>query len=157
MSRVGKCITYVALVGVVVLIGVANAEVFKWTDANGKVHYSDRKMDSSAVNLNVTTGAASLGESEYSVEQRLMEQKKYLSYLASERLERKEKRVELEQQQAKKKKYCASLQNQLKDYIEENVRWYVLNERSGERQFVSDFDIDLHKQELRKEIKSSCS
>jgi uncharacterized protein (DUF1015 family) len=86
-----------------------------------------------------------------------MEQKKYLSYLASERLERKEKRVELEQQQAKKKKYCASLQNQLKDYIEENVRWYVLNERSGERQFVSDFDIDLHKQELRKEIKSSCS
>ncbi|MCZ6565219.1 MAG: hypothetical protein O6852_03690 [Gammaproteobacteria bacterium] len=32
-----------------------------------------------------------------------MEQKKYLSYLASERLERKEKRVELEQQQAKKR------------------------------------------------------
>lgn len=91
MSRVGKCITYVALVGVVVLIGVANTEVFKWTDANGKVHYSDRKMDSSAVNLNVTTGAASLGESEYGVAQRLMEQKKYLSYLASERLERRRK------------------------------------------------------------------
>jgi len=54
MCRDGKYIGYTAFLGVAVLNGAANAEVFKWTDANGRVHYSDRKIYSSAVNLNIT-------------------------------------------------------------------------------------------------------
>lgn len=157
MSRVGRLICKVVLISFVALNGAAYAEVFKWVDANGKVHYSDRKIDASAVELNVSTGAASLGQSSQNVEQRLMQQKKYLNYLQSERLERKEKRAEIEQQKAKQKKYCASLQDQLRSYIEENVRWYELNEESGERSFISDDVLEKRKQELRAEINTSCS
>ena len=157
MSRIGKLISKVVLINFVALNGAAYAEVFKWVDANGKVHYSDRKNDASAVELNVSTGAASLGQSSQNVEQRLMQQKKYLNYLESERLERKEKRAKVEQQKAKQKKYCTSLQDQLRSYIEENVRWYELNEESGERSFISDDDLEKRKQELRAEINISCS
>lgn len=157
MSKVGRLICRIVLISFVVLNGAAFAEVFKWVDEYGKVHYSDRKIDASAVELNVSTGAASLGQSSQDVEQRLMQQKKYLNYLQSERLERKEKRVELEQQKAKQKKYCASLQDRLKSYIEENVRWYELNKESGERTFISDAELEKRKQELQAEINSSCS
>ncbi len=34
-----------------VLCGAVNAEVYKWTDSSGKVHYSDKKMMKSAADI----------------------------------------------------------------------------------------------------------
>ena len=58
MIRVGSLICAITCFGFSLLSGNVFAEVYKWVDANGKVHYSDRKVDSAAVKLNVSTGAA---------------------------------------------------------------------------------------------------
>ena len=157
MSRVGKLIYTSALIVFVLMSGAAYADVFKWVDANGKVHYSDRKTNASAEKLNITTGTTSLGQSSQDVEQRMMQQKKYLNYLQSERLDRKEKRAEEEKQKAKHKKYCATLRDQLKSYTEDHVNWYDLDDETGERRYLSDGELEKLKQDLRAEIKSSCS
>ena len=157
MSGIGNLLCGVMLIGIAGLNGVAYAEVFKWVDANGKVHYSDHKTDASAEQLNVTTEASAIEQSDQGVEQRLMQQQKYLNYLQSERLKRQEKREELKQQKAQKKQYCSSLQDQLRNYEEGRVRWYELDKQSGERNFISDDVLEKRKQELRAEIKSSCS
>ena len=60
MKRVG--IITIVLLGLIVLNGAAHAEIFKWVDANGKVHYSDRKMNTKAQQLNVKTGTATIGQ-----------------------------------------------------------------------------------------------
>ena len=157
MSRVGKLINIAVLITFVLASGTASAEIFKWVDGNGKVHYSDRKTDSSAEKLNVTTGTTSLGQSSQDVEQRMMQQKKFLNYLQSERLDRKEKRAKEENQKAKLRKYCATLQDQLKSYTEDHVNWYDFDEETGERRYLSDSELEKLKQDLRAEIKSSCS
>ena len=66
MSRVG--LTTIAILGFALLSGTAQAEIFKWVDANGKVHYSDRKMAIQAQKLNVKTGAATIGQNAKDVE-----------------------------------------------------------------------------------------
>ena len=154
MKRVG--IIIVTLLGLFVLSGVAHAEIFKWVDANGKVHYSDRKSSTQAQTLNVKTGASTLDQTSDDVEQRLLYQQKYVNYLQSERLERQEKRQQAQQAADKKKKLCAALQDQLKSYNQGKFRWYELDEASGERKYLSDEQIEAKKQELQKEIKSNC-
>ena len=156
-TSVGKIICSSFFISLLFISGNASAEIYKWVDANGKVHYSDRKVDAAAIKLNTSTGATTLGQSSQDVEQRLMQQKKYLNYLSTERAERQEKRQALEQQKAKQKKYCAAIQDQLRSYTEEHTRWYELDEQTGERQYISDAELESRKQELQAEIKSSCS
>lgn len=154
MKRVG--IITIALLGLIVLNGVAHAEIFKWVDANGKVHYSDRKINNQAQTLNMKTGASTLDQTSDDIEQRLMYQQKYVNYLQSERLERKEKRQQAQQAADKKKKLCAALTDQLKSYNQGKYRWYELDDASGERKYLTDDQIEAKKQELQTEIKSNC-
>ncbi len=155
MNRVG--VVGIALLGFILLSGAAHAEIFKWVDANGKVHYSDRKISTQAQKVNVKTGASTIGQDTQSVEQRLVQQKKYVNFLQSERLERQEKRQEAQQEKDKKHKLCAAMQDQLKGYTHGNYRWYELDEKSGDRQYLADDQIEAKKQELQAEIKSNCS
>ena len=157
MTRVGKIICSSIFISFLLISSNASAEIYKWVDANGKVHYSDRKVDAAAVKLDVSTGATSIGKSSQDVEQRLMQQKKYLNYLSTERVERQEERHALEQEKAKQKKYCAAIKDQLRNYTEVHARWYELDEQTGERKYISDAELETRKQELQAEIKSSCS
>lgn len=154
MNRVGMI--GIALLGFVFISSAVHAEVFKWVDENGKVHYSDRKISSKAQKVNVKTGAQTLGQDGQEVKQRLLQQQKYVNYLQSERIERQEKRQAVQQQEDKKKKLCAAMKDQLKGYTEGSYRWYELDETSGERKFLSDDQLNAKKQELRTEIKSNC-
>ena len=142
----------------ILLTSAANAEIFKWTDANGKVHYSDRKISSKAQTLNVNTGTQTLDHASQAVEERLMQQQKYVNFLQSEREERKEKREEAKQEEDKKRKLCAAMQDQIRGYSQTNYRWYELDEKSGERSFLSDDQIEAKKQQLTSELKkANCS
>lgn len=168
------------LLGLVSLSGAAQAEIFKWVDADGKVHFSDRKISSEAQKINVKTGTesssknqasknqdstadnnavnnATTTEDDQSVEQRLLQQKKYVNFLASERIERKEKRQQAKQEKDKKIKLCNAMQDQLNGYTQGNYRWYELNEETGERTFLEDDKIEAKKQQLQSDIKSNCS
>ncbi|MFK7816056.1 MAG: DUF4124 domain-containing protein [Gammaproteobacteria bacterium] len=168
MKRVG--VVGAALLGCILMSGAAHAEIFKWVDADGKVHFSDRKISSQAQKVNVKTGAKTLNKNDVdknivsnvsqddqNAEQRLLQQKKYVNFLTSERLERQEKRKEAQQEKDKKRKLCAAMQDQLNGYTQGNYRWYELNEETGERDFLADEKIEARKHELQSDIKSNCS
>ena len=157
MNQIFKLIAGAILISFAISIGIANAEIFKWVDSNGKVHYSDRKIDPSAKEIDVSTGKQSIETSNSDVGQRLANQNKYLNYLQSERLERKEKRDQQKAQRAKKNQYCATLKDQLRSFTEERARWYELDEATGDRRFISDAELDQRKNELQTEIKTNCS
>ncbi len=167
MKRIAKAV--LVLLGLIILSSTAQAEIFKWVDADGKVHFSDRKISSQAQKVNIKTGAKTLGQNDngndvnnnvvqgsQSVEQRLLEQKKYVNYLTSERLERQEKRQQAQQEKDKKQKLCNAMQDQLNGYTQGNYRWYELDEETGERIYTSDDQIEARKLELQSDIKSNC-
>jgi hypothetical protein len=155
MNRIGM--TGLVLLGLIALSSAVQAEIFKWVDANGKVHYSDRKISTQAQTVNVKTGAATLGQHGQLVEDRLMQQQKYVNFLQFERVERQEKRQEVQQEKDKKRKLCASMQDKLNGYTQGNYRWYELDEQTGERKFLADDKIEAKKQKLQSDIKSNCS
>ena len=157
MNQIFKLIAGAILISFAISIGIANAEIFKWVDSYGKVHYSDRKIDPSAKEIDVSTGKQSIETSNSDVGQRLANQNKYLNYLQSERLERKDKRDQQKAQRAKKNQYCATLKDQLRSFTEERAHWYELDETTGDRRFISDAELDKRKNELQTEIKINCS
>ena len=157
MSKDIKIKFPVILISLAIVCGSVSAEVFKWVDANGKVHYSDRKIDPSAKEIDVSTGKPSIGTSNSDVDQRLANQNKYLNYLQSERLERKEKRDQQKAQRAKKNQYCATLKDQLRSFTEERARWYELDDATGGRRYISDSELEQRKHELQTEIKTNCT
>ena len=71
-----------------------------------------------------------------------MQQKKYVNFLQSERLERQELRQEAKAAEDKKKKLCATLRDQLKSYNQGHYRWYELDEATGERAYISDVQLE---------------
>ena len=154
INRVG--IITMALLAIL-FSSAANAEIFKWVDANGKVHYSDQKFNPAAQTVNVKTGSKTLAHAEQSVEERLMQQQKYVNFLQSERVERQEKRQEAKQEEDKKRKLCVAMQDQLNGYTQGNYRWYELDEKTGERKFLADDKIEAKKQQLQSDLKSNCS
>lgn len=155
MKRVG-IITLALLT--IIFSSAASAEIFKWVDANGKVHFSDRKIDPQAQVVNVKTGAETIGHADQTVEERLMQQQKYVNFLQSERVERKDKREEAQQEEDKKRKLCVAMQDQLKGYGQGNYRWYELDEASGERKYLEGDQIEAKKRQLESELKkSNCS
>lgn len=156
------------LLGVFVLGGGAHAEIYKWVDENGKVHFSDRKIVTEAKKVNVKTGSTDSVQSsdsnqnqvdetaDNSIELRLLEKQKYVNFLKSERLERKEKREEARAEKEKQKKLCAAMQGKLQSYNQGNFRWYELDESTGERVYVPDDQVEARKIKLQSEINSNC-
>ena len=157
MNNIFKLIIGAILISFAISMGTANAEIFKWVDADGKVHYSDRKVNSNAEKLDVSTGQTTIGSSNSDINQRLANQNKYLNYLQSERLERKEQRDAIKEKKAQQKKYCASLKDQLRSFTEERTRWYELDDITGERRYISAAELDQRKQELSAKINANCS
>ena len=172
MNKVG--VIGLALLGFIFMSGAVHAEIFKWVDENGKVHFSDRKISPKAQTENVKTGAKKIDQqvdqdtnnnishndatSHYqSPEQHLLKQKKYVNFLTTERLERKEKRQAAQQEKDKKRKLCVAMQDKLKSFTDGNIRWYELDEKTGERVFASDEQIEARKKDLQTSLKSNCS
>ncbi len=170
MKRVGM--VGLALLGMIIFSSVAQAEIYKWVDENGKVHFSDRKIVTQAKKVNVKTGATTSAQaseekeqaqsietvdnSDTNVELRLLEKQKYVNFLTSERLERQEKRKQAQAEKDKKKKLCSAMKDKLQSYTEGNFRWYELDESTGERQYISDDQVEARKVKLQSEIKTNC-
>ena len=138
--------------------GTAYAEIYKWVDENGKVHYtqtppgnSAEKMDIKEQETTTTTVPGQQNQSPSSLEN----QKKYSDYLEQERLERKEKREQKKQEKAEARSKCHSVRAQLGDMEQGGILYYELDE-NGERKFVADQRIETRKNKLRDYLRKNC-
>ena len=156
MKKVG-ILTALTFIFLLFIACVAHAEIYKWVDENGKVHYSDRKSSNSAEELNVTTGTSSLGADSKDLEVQQEQTDRLLKSYEADRIERKEKREKEKQVKEKRNKYCLALKDQLRSFEEERAIWYDLDKETGERRYISDDDLKTRISELRKEINSNCS
>ena len=140
-----------------VLTSTLNAEVYKWVDENGKVHFSDKKLKSSAEKIEVKNNKPSIQPSQQqNTSNQAIKKQKYLDFLKSEREEKKEKKQKKQRQLAKQKRRCTTLKDQLKSYEENRALWYELDEETGERQYLSEEALQKEIANLRAEIKSGC-
>jgi len=133
-----------------------HAEVYKWVDENGKVHFSDKKTTSSAEKVEIKDSTKNQPSQQQGTSNQGIDKQKYLDFLESERQDKKEKKQQQQQELAQQKRRCTNLRDQLQAYEENQSLWYNLNEETGERSYISEEELQKLISDLRTEIKSSC-
>lgn len=138
---------------ILLIIGnVVCAEVYKWIDANGKVHFSQTPPDKSAEKVEIRDDRLEVDEENN--HSGIEKEKEYLEYLKQERLDRAENKAKENQKKEKLEERC---KKKLANYQDLNAggRYYELDAQ-GERIFLSNDQFDKTKKELKKFLDNYC-
>jgi hypothetical protein len=139
--------------GIIGATGVMAKEMYRWTDENGVVHYSDKKPtgqqeyqtsqvpDSAPVPVAEPAAAAPMAEEPSVAQQR--------------REEIAEKKQEARESQAQRESECAAWQAEV-DRLEPNRRVFFTNE-DGETERMDDVERVNRVAELKQKIAQNCN
>jgi hypothetical protein len=133
------------------LAATAQGEVFKWTDEDGKVHYSDKPAKDSEQLQIREAGDPGTG---VSVEQREERRRKLLQAFEEDRAKKNEQEEKQKKIQARKQRDCVVAKDRLKNY-EKSSRLYNLDNK-GNRVILSDAERQVTIDRLRSQIEKHC-
>jgi len=127
----GSAIAALLVVTTLLATGAAQAEVYRWVDENGEVHFSDRPR-SGANTVRVPKAPASAPSDAGRAER----QRRLLEAWQAERLRKQEAKSRAEEQARERRRNCAIARDNLRQYRNAGGV-YRLNEQ-GERVFMDD-------------------
>tara|TARA_R110002096_G_scaffold95817_4_gene214466 strand:+ start:534 stop:995 length:462 start_codon:yes stop_codon:yes gene_type:complete len=145
----------VLIASIAYAINLHATDVYKVIDENGRAQYTQIPpyKDAQKVKLNkVNNNINSSQEDKTSLQER---QKKYSDYLQSERLERKEKRLQAKQEKAQLASRCNSVRAELSDMNQGGILYYDLDE-NGERNYIDESIVEEKKNRLRTYLEKKC-
>ncbi|PTQ91170.1 uncharacterized protein DUF4124 [Agitococcus lubricus] len=133
---------------------MAQAEIYKWVDAQGNVHFGDKKPNSSqSETLSLPASKSSPTPSASENPNQQQRQKKLLQTLQEEReLREKETKVSLEKQN-KLKQDCAYWKDYLRNIS--SGRIYTLDNK-GERVYANDQEHETQIKQVQQQIDQYC-
>ncbi len=145
----------------VFLTPLAQAELYKWTDAQGRVHFGDQppeaaKAQRMAAPVNPppsNTAAPAAGASANSSADVLQRQKNMLRVLDEDKRARAKQQAEADAEAAKLKRACNGLREQKR--ILSGGRVYTRDDK-GEPVFFSDAQIDAERAKVEAQLKQYC-
>jgi len=135
--------------------GIAAAEIYKWTDDEGRVHYDEKPKDRASDPMVIPKQYKKSATPPPDESQRFENIRKWTDARQQEREAEKLRKAELEEKRAKREKRCNNLKNELSDIERGGISWYRLDE-NGERQYYSDEEITKERKDLEKTIKENC-
>ena len=128
--------------------GSAVAKVYKWTDANGKVHYGERPPpgttgESVRVPKSDNTSTAPVGDAE-----RRARQRKLLRAFEDDRKEREANKAKTRKQEAKLKRACEKMRKYIANEADAKFL-YRKDKQTGEKVPVSEAERSAHMSKVR--------
>ena len=133
----------------------ASAQIYKWTDERGKVHYSDKAPDKkhSIEKVNIETKRASSQKS--SSERRSLENtQRFLKVLEEEKSVKREKDKDRAKKQDKMRAYCQRLEKEISIYKEGYA--IVRYGQDGGHEYLTDEEIEVKVNKFEEKWKKSC-
>ncbi len=130
---------YIYLLSAVLLLGLWTplpaAGIYRWTDENGRTHYSDRPIPGKSKKITIPT--APPGE-DAEMEKHRLQQRKVLKAFSTERNERQSQRKQAREKAVKRERKCATAKNNLHG-ITQAQQIFRQNAQGG-RDYLSDRD-----------------
>lgn len=122
------------------LLAVSNiqAEVYRWVDEQGKVHFSDRPKSGGAQRLEISEpepDSRGIDQQQLDAERKI-QQERMLDAYREEREARQQERLKAEAEERQRSKNCAYARNRLREYG--NARLYQPQEDGGRRYLDSE-------------------
>jgi len=149
-----KRLFYLTLL-LIVSLPLAQAEIYKWVDDNGQVHYSeqapDRKRAAKEIHLPKHTSQVA----PVSPAQRKQKRDNLLRAFEEERNLRKEAKAKKDQDEARNRHNCIRARDKLKNYQRATVL-YDLDEK-GARVYLSDAQRNRAEANLKSQINKWCN
>lgn len=131
----------------------AQAEVYKWVDANGKTHFGDKVPESAKVEkLNFQSNPRT-SQPDVSPEEIKQRQQKLINAINEDRSLKEKKTQEQTEKQAKLNQECIKLRDYLKNI--RSGRIYDLN-NTGERIYANDTEHDKEVKQTESALKKYC-
>ena len=128
------------------------ADVYKWTDDKGRVHYGDKPVTNSK---QIDISEQKNTRNNLSKAEREERRQRLLETFAVDRAEKKERQKKQDAQNKKINRQCANARDQLKNY-NRSSRLYDLNDK-GERVIFSDKERQQAIDQLSANIKKYCN
>lgn len=136
------------LVLLLLVPAVASAEIYRWTDAQGRVHFSEKPGGAGAEQVEVKPQVV---ERDAATREREERSQKYFDARRDERAQAESRaataRVERNQE-------CSRLRNQLQQ-ISRGGRYFT-TDANGERSYVSEDEVESARSRLSSQIAARC-
>jgi hypothetical protein len=154
MNKLSKTLLVVS--GILMLAASANAaEIYRWTDADGNVHFGDRPASGVDVErMNLVSRATDPGRVQASIDARL-ERESELDESRQARLEKKAEAEKGRMEAEKRARTCQENRSRLRSY-NESRRLYREDE-NGERVYLDDTQRKEAEDKVRDLIDEYCS
>ncbi len=111
----------------------ASAEVYKWTDAEGRVHFSDRPAQDGAETVSMPEAADGPADTP---EERLEKQRKLLHAFEEERRQKRDAQEQARQDKAERQRNCVEARDDL--HNQETAGALYRLGPDGQREFLDD-------------------
>lgn len=150
-----SCVQLGSILVAVMLSVTAQAEVYRWVDDNGRVHFSDKApVGGKAQAMDLPTAKDEPGTPDLSEFERMQRQKKLVKMLEEERLAKEEQRAKLAQEAEERAQYCTRFKNRL-SYLDQYTHFYDEKE-DGTREYMSDQEADAYRTKLKQKYRDEC-
>jgi hypothetical protein len=137
------------LLCLLLLPGLATAEIYRWVDANGQVHFTQRPVAPGAEQVEVRPQVIERDEATRDREARTAR------FFEARRAEQAQASLTSAERQARHAKECGELRNRLAQIPE--GRRYFHAEGNGQRTYYSDEQLDAARRQLRDRVAERCS
>ncbi|MBS7661780.1 DUF4124 domain-containing protein [Pseudomonas lalucatii] len=131
------------------LPGLAAAEIYRWVDADGRVHFGQRPAAAGAEQVEVRPQVI---ERDAATRERLERTERFYD---ARRQEQADAAASSAQRQAKRDQECGELRRRLAQ-VPEGLRYYR-KEANGERSYYSDEELDAARRQLRQRLAERCT
>lgn len=131
------------------LPSLASAEIYRWTDAQGRVHFGAQPGRQGAQQIEVRPQVVERDDATRAREQRTEQ------FYDARRQERERAASQAAEQRTKRAAECRQLRSQLQQ-IERGGRYYTVDAQ-GNRSYISDTDLDNSRSRLSRQITERCS
>jgi hypothetical protein len=149
--KIRMCLLFALCISVA---ATASAGVYKWTDAEGRVHYGDSPQaaqSATEVKVDETIDGVSVGSD---VESRDEKRQRLLDAMEEDRLEKKTQREAAQAEQTQRNQRCVRLKDRLKNQASATGVYRLDNQ--GNRVFIDDAQRKSAEAKLRAQINEAC-
>jgi hypothetical protein len=126
----------------------ASAEIYRWTDAQGRVHFSEKPSGSGAEQVEVKPQVVERDDATREREQRTQQ------YFDARRDEKAQSQARASAARAERNKECSELRSNLAQ-IQRGGRYFVTG-KDGERSYIDEAEVEAARSRLSSRIAERC-
>jgi hypothetical protein len=141
-------LTSICLVVIVSVTGYA--DVYKWVDEEGRIHYGEKPPVEDAVRIEIRETP----EVDDTYQQQGIDQQKLLQIYEEERSLKKEEQLKAEKEKVERKKQCEALAVELNNLKQGGI-FYDLD-KNGERKYYSESELAAYIEKLQSDYNKHC-